>query len=144
MSNDDESATAEPSLLALLSDAAQSQREALLAGLRKRGVVDVTLADLRLLSELKQPASIQTLADATSTTKQFCARQVHKLVEKGYARIDASDDDRRIALVARDKSATKLLAAAKATKLRMDADLVRRIGAGEVQALRRTLAKLID
>ena len=132
-------------LLTLLHVVLQREREAQMAALARRGFGGVTFPALRLLVELEAEArSVQALADATGTTKQFCAREVKKLEEAGYVSLERSEDDRRVTPVSLSGSGRKLLVAARAAKHELDVAVGRRLGLADARTLRRLLARLAD
>src|SRR5690349_4157492 len=109
-------------LLTLLSLATQQERETLVRTLAARGFDDIALPGARLLGALREgEASIQALAEATSTTKQFCAREVQKLVQGRYVQVATPDADRRVSLVSLLARGRSLLAASGSAKRDLDA-----------------------
>jgi DNA-binding MarR family transcriptional regulator len=132
-------------LLTLLSLATQRERATLVAALSARGFDDIALPGARLLAALREgDASIQTLADATDTTKQFCAREVQKLATARYVRLATSKEDRRVTLVSLAPRGHDLLEASRATKRELDQTVSKKLGAQNARTLRRLLARLVD
>ncbi len=132
-------------LLTLLTLATQRERDALVRALQAHGFDGIALPEVRLLAELKaEPRSIQALADATATTKQYCAREVTKLEEAGFVSRAASAGDRRMILVSLRARGRRLLDATRAAKHALDAAVARRLGNQEARTLRRLLARLLD
>jgi DNA-binding MarR family transcriptional regulator len=130
--------------LSLLSAVTQQEREALMRGLAGRGFPGVMLPAVRLLSELREgPKSVQALADATGTTKQFCGREVQKLDEAGLASTDRSRADKRVVLVELTAKGGRLLDAVKVVKRELDGDIARRVGAANAKTLRALLTRLL-
>ncbi len=133
----------DPPLLTLLSVVTQNEREALVAALERRGFHGVSLPAVRLLAELKDaPKSVQSLADATGTTKQFCAREVKRLDEAGYLEVAPSEEDRRAVVVSLGPHGRRLMAAARDIKRELDGAIVRRLGEKDARVLRTLLARL--
>ncbi len=134
--------TDEP-LLTLLNAVVQREREALVAALARRGFAGVSLPAVRLLAEVKAgPKSVQALADATGTTKQFCGREVKRLADAGYLGVHPSDEDRRALVVSLLERGRRLMAAAREVKHELDAGIARRLGERDARLLRRLLARL--
>ncbi|AKU95431.1 Transcriptional regulator, MarR family [Labilithrix luteola] len=134
-----------PPILTLLSIAAQREKESMVVALRARGFDKIGPPEMRLVGELKVrgPSSIQALADATGTTKQFCAREVKKLEAKGYVSLEPSPDDKRVTLVVLGPAGRRFTAAAHDVKVEHDASIARRLGAANARALRQLLEELV-
>ncbi|AKV02642.1 hypothetical protein AKJ09_09305 [Labilithrix luteola] len=133
-------------LLTLLSIAAQRQRERLLVALEARGFEGIAMPEVRLAKELEQrgPSSIQTLADATETTKQFCAREVKKLERGGYVVSKASQGDRRVTLVGLAPKGQRLLEAVHDVKSELDGGIAEKLGGPNATRLRTLLERLVE
>lgn len=142
-SDDDES---ERPLLTLLSIAAQRQRESLLAALEARGFEGIAMPEMRLLKELdhRGPSSIQALAVATETTKQFCAREVKKLERGGYLVITSNEGDRRVTLVAIGSNGRRLLEVINDVKSELDSVIEAKLGDESAEELRSLLERLVE
>jgi DNA-binding MarR family transcriptional regulator len=137
------SADEDQPLLTLLNAVTQRQRDALVAALTRRGFAGVALPAVRLLAELTQGArSVQALADATATTKQFCAREVKRLAQGGYVTLANSVEDRRVTLVLLTTTGRRLMAAVRQAKRELDGVIAQRLGAADARTLRRLLARL--
>jgi DNA-binding MarR family transcriptional regulator len=137
------SADEDQPLLTLLNAVTQRQRDALVAALTRRGFAGVALPGVRLLAELTQGArSVQALADATATTKQFCAREVKRLAQGGYVTLANSVEDRRVTLVLLTTTGRRLMAAVRQAKRELDGVIAQRLGAADARTLRRLLARL--
>lgn len=134
-----------PPILTLLSIATQREKDAMVVSLRARGFEKIGLPEMRLVGELKVrgPSSIQALADATGTTKQFCAREVKKLEGEGYVSLEPSPDDKRVTLVTLGPAGRRLMAATHEVKIEHDASIARRLGAANARALRQLLEELV-
>ncbi len=131
-------------LLTLLSAVAQAERDALVAALERRGFSGVAMPAIRLIAEVAAAErSIQALADATGTTKQFCGREVARLKKQGYLAIAPSPDDKRATSVSLAARGKKLLEAVRQAKRELDAAMLRRLGAADVERLRRMLTRLV-
>jgi DNA-binding MarR family transcriptional regulator len=136
-------APAFPPLLSLLSRATEHERRALVAELAERGFDDVGLAGARLLARLADgPASIQALAAASGTTKQFAAREVKKLERAGYVSVAASPNDGRATSVTLARRGRRLLEESRQVKLALTARVKRRLGARALATLERLLVAL--
>lgn len=117
----------------------------MVVSLRARGFEKIGLPEMRLVGELKVrgPSSIQALADATGTTKQFCAREVKKLEGEGYVVLEPSPDDKRVTLVTLGPAGRRLMSATHEVKIEHDASIARRLGAANARALRQLLEELV-
>ena len=132
-----------PPLLSLLSRATEQERRSLVGELAARGFDDIGLAGARLLARLAEgPASIQLLADAGGTTKQFAAREVRKLERASYVSVAASQSDGRAASVTLAPRGARLLAESRKVKLALTARARRRLGARHFALLERLLVEL--
>lgn len=132
-------------LLTLLSLATNAERARLVRELADRGFDDVALAGARLIATVAAgPKSIQALAEATETTKQFTAREVRKLVAARYVATAPSPEDGRVTLVRIEPRGRKLLDASREAKRALDADAAKKLGARELSTLRKLLARLVD
>jgi DNA-binding MarR family transcriptional regulator len=132
-------------LLSLLSRATEQERRRLVADLAQRGFDDLALAGARVLGHLQDgPLSIQALAVATATTKQFTAREVKRLEQRGYVNLSPSEADGRVTLVALTERGRALLSASTRTKVALEAQAERRLGAHELATLRRLLTRLTE
>lgn len=132
-----------PPLLSLLSRATEHERRALVTELAERGFDDVGLAGARLLARLADgPTSIQELAAASGTTKQFAAREVKKLERAGYVSVAASPSDGRASSVALARRGRRLLEVSRRTKLTLAARARQRLGARDLATLERLLVAL--
>lgn len=141
--SDDEAS--ERPLLTLLSIAAQRQRERLLVALEARGFEGIAMPEMRLLKELdhRGPSSIQALADATETTKQFCAREVKKLERGDYVVITSNEGDRRVTLVAIGPNGRRLLDVIDDVKSELDSAIEQKLGDERADELRALLERLL-
>lgn len=134
-----------PPLLSLLSRATEQERRALVNELAARGFDDIGLAGARLLARLAEgAASIQLLAAAAGTTKQFAAREVRKLERAGYVSVAASQSDARAASVTLARRGSQLLEESRQIKLALTARARRRLGARDLATLERLLVALIE
>ncbi|NUP12838.1 MAG: MarR family transcriptional regulator [Polyangiaceae bacterium] len=133
----------EQPLLSLLNVVTQRERDALVAGLERRGFAGAALPALRLIGEVRTGArSIQALADATGTTKQFCGREAQRLHKAGYLTLQPSPDDKRVTLVSLASRGQKLLGAVADVKSELDKAIVKKLGATDAKAFRRALERL--
>jgi len=132
-----------PPLLSLLSRATEQERRLLVSELAARGFDDIGLAGARLLARLAHgPASIQALAAASGTTKQFAAREVKKLARAGYVSVAASESDGRATSVTLSPRGSRLLAESRKLKLALTARARRLLGARDLATLERLLVAL--
>ena len=132
-------------LLTLLSLATQRQREILVKALSARGFDDIALPGARLLAALREgESSIVSLAATTGTTKQFCAREVQKLVQGAYVQAVVSAVDRRVSLVSLAQRGRALLDASGSAKKELDAAIRKQLGDAGARALRGLLVRLVD
>lgn len=139
MSTDDE-----PPLLTLLAQATNLERARLVASLEGEGFDDIGLPGVRILTALRDgPRSIQALAAATDTTKQFAAREVQKLSRARYVSAAPSPDDKRSALVRLEARGKRLLEASKRMKRALDQAVARKLGEHDAASLRRLLVRLV-
>lgn len=140
MSTDDERP-----LLTLLALATNLERARLIASLELEGFGDIALPGARILGALRDgPRSIQALAAATETTKQFTAREVQKLSRARYASAAPSPDDKRSTLVRLESRGKRLLEASKRVKHALDQAVARKLGERDAATLRRLLARLVE
>ena len=134
-----------PPLLSLLSRATEQERRALVDALAARGFDDIGLPGARLLARLADgAASIQLLAAAAGTTKQFAAREVRKLGRAGYVSVAASHSDARAASVTLARRGSQLLEESRQLKLALTARARRRLGARDLATLERLLVALLE
>jgi DNA-binding MarR family transcriptional regulator len=127
----------------LLTSVANQQRDALAETLRRRGFDGIGLPGFRLVAELERgERSVQGLAAATGTTKQFCAREVHRLAEEGYLTLQSSEDDRRVTLISPSERGRRFMAAVREVKHELDSAIVKRLGASDARRFRRMLTIL--
>lgn len=134
-----------PPLLTLLSRATEYERQKLVKGLGERGFDDIGLAGARLLARLSGgPASIQELAAANGTTKQFAAREVKKLERSGYVALAASPSDGRATSVTLARRGTELLAESRRVKQALATRARRKLGARNLATLERLLLRLTE
>lgn len=139
MSTDDERP-----LLTLLSLATNLERARLITSLTADGFDDIALPGARILGVLRAgPSSIQALAEATETTKQFAAREVQKLDRARYVTVSPSPDDKRATVVQLAPRGRRLLEASHRIKHALDQAVARKLGERDAASLRRLLERLV-
>jgi DNA-binding MarR family transcriptional regulator len=131
-------------LLTLLSLATNLERARLLALLAAEGFDDIALPGARILGALRDgPRTIQALAEATETTKQFAAREVQKLDGARYVSVGPAPDDKRASMVQLEARGRRLLDASHRIKHSLDHAVSRKLGERDAASLRRLLVRLV-
>jgi DNA-binding MarR family transcriptional regulator len=131
-------------LLTLLSLATNLERARLIDSLAAEGFDDIALPGARILGALRGgPCSIQALAEATETTKQFAGREVQKLSRARYVSVAPSAEDKRASLVQLAPRGRRLLDASHRTKHALDEAVARKLGERDAASLRRLLERLV-
>jgi DNA-binding MarR family transcriptional regulator len=132
-------------LLSLLSLATNRERARLTAALAAEGFDDIALPGARILGALRSgPQSIQALAQATDTTKQFAAREIQKLCRARYVSVSQSAEDKRVSVVRLEPRGRRLLDASHHTKHALDRAVARKLGERDAASLRRLLERLVS
>lgn len=132
-------------LIKLLAEASQRERETLVKSLEAQGFPGVAAAQVRLLELLLAgPQHIQALAQASGTTKQFCAREVKKLHAQQLVLLAASRQDQRVTLVSLAARGRRLLEVVAREKRARDAAMEKVLGKAGAVSLRRLLGLLVD
>lgn len=136
----------EVSLPALLRHARGTYGRAMRAALAEAGCGDIPANGLYIIGGLAQEAGgvpIGKLVRDLGITKQGAGQLVDTLVLRGYLRRTPDENDRRqllVTLTERGMAAAESLTAARVV---VDATLLARVGATDLEAARRTLAALI-
>jgi len=129
--------------MTLLSRATERERRLLVRAVVGRGHAQVTLAGVRVLATVRDGTkSVQELARATHTSKQYAAREVQKLVDSGHVKVTPSADDKRVSLVALAPSGLALLRASDRAKAEREREVEGALGGANLRTLRRLLEAL--
>ncbi len=137
----------EISMPVLLRHARTTYGSAMRTALTEAGYDDIPKNGLYVLGGLALQTRIHPLSkliEDLKLSKQAAGQLVDTLVERGYLERDVDKQDRRkltIGLTRRGQAAAKVQAAARA---KVDAKLLARVGAKDIEHTHRTLAALID
>ena len=137
----------EPSIPVLLRHARPAYSSAMRTALAEAGFGDIPNNGLYLLGGLARQSGglpLSQLIEDLNVSKQIAGQLVDTLVTRRYLSREVDKDDRRrltIALTGRGRAAAKVLAGARA---QVDAQLLSRVGAKDLERVRRALFVLID
>ena len=137
----------EVSIPVLLRHARTTYGSAMRAALDEAGYDDIPKNGLYVIGGLALQTRVHPLGqiiDDLRLSKQAAGQLVDTLVERGYLEREVDKEDRRkliVGLTRRGQSAAKVQAAARA---KVDAKLLARVGAKDIERTRQTLAALID
>ena len=135
----------EPSIPALLRRAQATYAAALRGALDDAGYDDIPQNGLYVIGGLARHRGgkpLSALIEELGMSKQAAGQFVDTLVVRGYLRREPDPDDRRrlsISLTDRGRGAAKVIGAARAD---IDDALLARVGAKDVEHMRRALAAL--
>lgn len=130
-------------LMTLLSRATERERRLLVSAVVGKRHAQVTLAGVRVLATVRDgEKSVQELATAISTSKQYAAREVQKLVGSGHVSVTPSAEDKRVSLVALAPRGLALLRASDRAKAERERQVEAALGVANLRTLRRLLEAL--
>ena len=89
-------------------------------------------------------APLSTMILALKTSKQAAGQLVDTLVLRGYLKREADEEDRRRFTVKLTERGWHAAAVQREERERIDAELIKRVGADTVAAARKTLGALIE
>jgi len=89
-------------------------------------------------------APLSTMILALKTSKQAAGQMVDTLVLRGYLKREADEEDRRRFTVKLTERGWHAAAVQREERERIDAELIKRVGADTVAAARKTLGALIE
>ncbi len=131
----------------LLRHARSAYGSAMSAALAEAGYGDIPKSAFSLLGGLARQKGVRPLSELIAdlrVSKQAAGQLVDALVTRGYVKRDVDTEDRRrltVALTTKGRAAANVLADVRAA---VDAQLLSRVGARDVERTRRVLSVLID
>lgn len=144
LENFTEQQLAEPYIINLLFRSFRNLQTMIHAPLQARGHQGIGLAETRLLLALdKKGTRINTLAQRTSTSRQFTSRVVHNLEQRGYVQITPDPNDGRATLVKMEAQGWQYFRDIQEVKHALDTILMNMLGEESITNLFATLQDLI-
>ena len=117
--------------------------QTLLKQLATHDITDVTPSHLNILRHLNNEGlMISQLAHDSALSKQLVGRIVKELASKGYLKITADDNDRRIKFVSYTKKGISLITLAAEIVSTIEQQYEATLGIAEYNQFRETLAQL--